>query len=100
MADNDFQDLKIVREAEAALDLLFDKFAAASLGDRFLLRPAIDQASRELLNARLTLLKNGVLTTSQDLTMLGEIKNEIDNAANAQAIVMAAIRLAGFLGAF
>ena len=100
MSDNDVLDLQTVRNAENALDALFERFFALPVGNRPGVRPAIDQASRVLLEARLALLRTGVLTTDNDLTTLTAIKQQIDNAGTAQDIILAAIRLAGFLGGF
>ena len=99
-ASNDGIDLQTVRDAENALDALFENFFRLSPGDRPGVRPAIDQASRSLLAARLVLLRSGVLTTAGDFTTLAKIKREIDAAGTAQDIILAAIRLAGFLGGF
>ena len=93
-------DLKVVKDAERALDSLFDKYVELDPADQWLLKPAISKASEELLTARLALFKEGVLTKPEDLQQLQTIKNEIDNAANTQAIIMCALKLAAFLGMF
>ena len=56
------RDLQVVKDAERALDLLFDKYVEAEPADQWLLKPAISKASEELLTARLALFREGVLT--------------------------------------
>lgn len=97
---SEVQDRKAIKDAEAILDELFDKYAEASPAGQWLLKPAIEKASEELLHARLALFKDGVLTTPKDVEELEEIKKAIDSAADTQAFIMVALRLAAFLGAF
>ncbi|PSW05652.1 hypothetical protein [Photobacterium lipolyticum] len=97
---SDIQDLKFIKDSEKALDALFDKYAEAEPSDKWVLKPAIKAASEELLTARLALFKDGVLTTRDDINKLKEIRQEIDNAADTQALIMSALKLAAFLGVF
>ncbi|MCP4992602.1 MAG: hypothetical protein GY934_02270 [Gammaproteobacteria bacterium] len=94
------QDRKIVKDAENSLDVLFERYGEATPADKWILKPALVKASEELLTARLALFKDGVLTTQDDINMLAEIEGEIENAADTQALIMSAIKLAAFLGAF
>lgn len=94
------QDRNYVRLAEAALDALFDQYASASPADKWNLKPAITKAAEELLNARLALFKEGVLTTADDIVRLKALKAEIDKAADTQATILSAIKLAAMLGVF
>ncbi len=97
---SDAQDRKVVKDAENALDVLFEKYEEASPADKWLLKPAIKKAAEELLAARLALFKEGHLTTQEDVEKLALIEQEINNAANAQALIMSALKLAAFFGAF
>lgn len=94
------QDRNFVRLAEAALSSLYDQYAGASPADKWNLKPAITKAAEELLNARLALFKEGVLTTPEDIERLKALKVEIDGAANTQATILSAIKLAAMLGVF
>ena len=98
MADD--QDRAYVKEAEAALSALYDKYAAAKPGDQWVLRPAIAKAADEMLAARMALFKEGTLIKPGDMDKLRQLKRDIDNAADAQQLVMFAIKLAATLGAF
>ncbi len=97
---SDAQDRKVVKDAENALDVLFEKYEEATPADKWLLKPAISKASEELLAVRLALFKEGQITTQEDVDNLAAIGAEIDNAANAQDLIMSALRLAAFLGVF
>ncbi|TJZ67449.1 hypothetical protein [Chitiniphilus eburneus] len=96
----DIQDREYVRLAEAALDALFDQYAAAGPADKWQLKPAITKATEELLSARLALFKEGVLTTPADLDAIRQLKQDIDRAADIQTSILAAVKLAAMLGAF
>ncbi len=96
----EINDLQTVKEAESALDLLFDQYVVATPGEQWIMEPAITQASEKLLTARLSLFKEGVLTTPEDLQTLDSIKKEIEDAADTQALIMGALKLAAFLGMF
>lgn len=97
---NESQDLLYVEEAESVLRLLFRCYQNSDEADQFLLKPIISKAADELLAARLRLFKRGVLTTSDDLAKLRSLRVSIDNAAEFQSIVIAALKLAAYLGAF
>ena len=94
------RDRNYVMLAEAALNALFDQYASANPADKWNLKPAITKAAEELLKARLALFKEGVLTTPDDIERLKALKSEIDNAADAQAAILSAIKLAAMLGVF
>ena len=98
MADD--QDRAYVRLAETALDDLFDKYASATPAEKWNLKPAITKAAESLLDARLALFKEGTLVSPEDLVKLRDLKMEIDAAANMQATILSAIKLAALLGAF
>ncbi|MCA3002969.1 MAG: hypothetical protein ACK5RJ_14220 [Burkholderiales bacterium] len=98
MADE--QDRNYVRIAEAALDTLFDKYASATPAEKWHLKPAITKAAEVLLDARLALFKEGTLISAADLQQLTDLKAEIDAAADTQATILLAIKLAALLGAF
>lgn len=98
MADDN--DRAYVRLAEAALDALFEQYAAASPAEKWHLKPAITKAAESLLDARLALFKEGTLTTQDDMASLEALKAEIDVTADAQATILSAIKLAAILGAF
>lgn len=99
-SDNESQDLLYVEEAESILGLLFRRYANSDEADQFLLEPIISKAADELLAARLRLFRRGALTTPDDLAELKLLKQSIDNAADFQSIVIAALKLAAYLGAF
>lgn len=98
MADD--QDRAYVRLAETELDALFDQYAKASPAEKWHLKPAITKAAESLLDARLALFREGTLVTQEDMARLKDLKAEIDAAADAQATILLAIKLAALLGAF
>lgn len=98
MLDN--PDYSFVTKAEQLLNSLFEKYYEADDADRWLLRPAISKAADDLLVARLSLFKEGVLTDEDDIVQLEQLQAGIDRAADIQSIAMAALRLAAILGKF
>jgi len=98
MADD--QDRAYVRLAETELDTLFDQYASATPAEKWHIKPAITKAAESLLVARLALFKEGTLITPEDMTSLVALKAEIESAADAQATILSAIKLAALLGVF
>lgn len=76
------------------------RFDPLSSAEKWDLKPAIQKASEEMLNARLALFKEGILTTPDDIEKLKKLKAEIDGAADTQAMILSAIKLAALLGVF
>ena len=93
----DEQDREFLQEAQAALDNLYDKFHQADSATRWELRPQIEQAVTKLSEVRMALLKEGTLTKPEDLDRLRTIKQEIESAADKQAMVVAAARMIAVL---
>ncbi|QDF29308.1 hypothetical protein [Halarcobacter anaerophilus] len=94
------QDLILVEKADKVLQQLYNRYEEADEADKWMMEPSILKAREALLNARLALFKQGVITTSEDLQKLDKIKEEIDNAANTQALIMTAAKFAVFLSTF
>ena len=80
--------------AIADLDLNAAKAAATEIKLR--LEEVFDNYSQ----ARLNLLKEGMIATDDDVAEMRRIKAEIDLAANKQQLIEGAIRFAGFLAKF
>lgn len=98
MADD--LDREYVRLAEAELNALFDQYSRASPADKWYIQPAITKAAESLLDARLALFREGTLITQEDMTSLLNLKSEIESAADAQATILSAIKLAALLSVF
>lgn len=94
------RDREYIRLAESELDILFDKYSNATPGEKWQLKPAIEKAADTLLTARLSLFKEGVLTTDEDMNNLIALKERIESSANVQSTILAAIQLAALLGVF
>lgn len=65
------------------------KYRAAPLKDRMLMRPSLDELLKDHAQYSSRLIKEGVITSEQELEEMKEIKNQIDSAASTQALIAA-----------
>ena len=94
--DNDNDAVMLQQMGDAITDLEV-KFRAASLEDRMAMRPAIEQLLNDYADYRLRLLKEGVITTRDDLVEMKQIQAQIDAAASKQDLIKAIARTAAFV---
>lgn len=101
MADNDEIILEDAKEAAFSLDKAYRRAVRnADLDSITTLKPHLEGAYDRYSQARLNLLKKGVLATDEDVTEMRRIRADIDQAASTQAIVEGAIRFVGFIAKF
>ncbi len=101
MADNDIIVLEHAREASFALDKAYRRAVDEADLDRIAeLKPSVDQAYDKLSQARLNLLKEGVLADEEDVAALQRIRAEIEEAANTQQMIQGAAKLVAKLAKF
>lgn len=92
--DNDSKTLQAISEAVTAIDL---KYRALPFPEQMKLKPERDEAFSKYAEARVTLLEEGITTTDDQVAEMRQIKEEIDKAADTQALIVAAGRLIGFI---
>ncbi len=92
--DNDAQMLEKMAHAIVALQL---KYRASNLADRLLLRPTLEQLLTDYAAYQVRLLKEGVITTDEDLTEMAAIRTLIDKAAEKQKLIAALARTVAFV---
>ena len=97
MADNDSKVLKAAANAVTEIDM---RYRAASIDDKEDLKPKRDAAYDAYSLARLKLLEDGILATDADVALLDEIRLEIEEAAQTQALLIGAGRLIVALAKF
>lgn len=101
MADNDEIVLEDAKEAVFALDKGYRRAVAnRDLDTMAELKPQVDQAFDRYSQARLNLLKEGVLASDEDIAEMRRIRAEIDQAATTQVLVEGAIRFIAFIAKF
>ena len=101
MIDNDEILLEDAKEAAFALDKAYRR--AMFDGDLDLvmkLKPKVDEAYDRYGQARLNLLKEGVMATDEDVAEMRRICAEIDQAATTQTLIMGAVRFVTFIAKF
>lgn len=98
MADNDQIVLEDAKEAAFTLDKAYRRSVhKGDLNGAMELKPEVDNAYDQYSQARLNLLKEGVLATDEDILEMRRIRGEIDQAATTQELIKGAIRFAKFL---
>jgi hypothetical protein len=94
--DND-NDALMLEQSDGALTVLMVKFRMASIDDRATMRPSLMKLIDDSADFRLRLVKEGVITTEDDLKEMGKIRDEIDAAGSKQALLLAIARTAAFI---
>jgi len=101
VADNDEIVLEDASEAAFILDKAYRRAVLkADLDALTELKPKVDAAYDRVSQARLNLLKDGVLATDDDVGEMRRIRAEIDQAATTQTLIEGAIKLAIFIAKF
>ena len=92
--DNDAKMLEGMADAITSLQV---KYRAASLSDRMLMRPTLEQLLSDYVQYQIRLLKEGVITTDADLADMKDIQREIDEAASSQKLLTALASAVAFV---
>jgi hypothetical protein len=101
MADHDIIVLEDAKEAAFSLDKAYRRAVLEKDLDKITkLKPRVDEAYDRYSQARLNLLKKGVLANDADVAEMRRIREETDQAATTQALLEGAIRFAAFIGKF
>jgi hypothetical protein len=95
--DGQEKDKQLVRQLEATVSALQAKYYAASQDDQWDLIGPLNDATAKLIKAREALLRSGMQSTEEMFTRLAAIKQQMDDAADTQQLIVAAGRLVGFL---
>lgn len=90
-------DEEVLQTAQSALSELQLRYDTGTSAEKFLLRPQLETAYAKFAAARIKLLESSIITKPEDVTRMGEIKKEIEDAADTQALIFAAARLVAFL---
>jgi hypothetical protein len=96
MTDND--SIMLERMGEA-LTILMLKFRRSSIDDRAVLRPSLFELMNDSADYQKKLLKEGVITTEEDIEDMKVIRLEMDHAAGRQALLLAIARASTFIAA-
>ncbi|MEJ2049113.1 MAG: hypothetical protein P8Y60_04585 [Calditrichota bacterium] len=92
--DNDTQMLKEMGDAMVALQV---KYRNSPLVERMALKPALEELLSDYANYQLRLLKEGVITNQEDLDEMANLKQEIDQAAEKEALLKAIGKTIAFI---
>ena len=90
-------DTKMIQEMGEALIDLQVKYRSSSLTDRMAMKPALEEVLADYTNLQMRLIKEGVITTDEDLEEMAEIKQEIEEAAKKEALLKAMARTIAFI---
>ncbi len=73
------------------------KFRDCTLQERVDLRPLLEEMLGDFTQYRLKLLKEGIITTEEQIAEMEAIKKEIDSAADKQALMAAIAKTIAFV---
>jgi hypothetical protein len=91
------KDAKMLQEVGDAVVDLAVKYRSSGLRDRMALKPALEELLEDYTEYQLRLLKEGVITTNEDLKEMAEIKKEIDRAAKLETFLAVIARTIAFI---
>lgn len=90
-------DAKMLEEMGQAVIAMQLKYRAAPLRDRMALKPALEELLDDYAKYQVRLLKEGTITGAEDLAEIARIREEIDKAARAEALLKAVARTIAFV---
>lgn len=93
-ADNDARMLEIMGHAITDLQV---KFRNCTLQERVEMRPLLEDMLEDYARYSLRLLKEGIITTDEQIAEMEAIKKEIDRAASKQAVLAAIAKTIAFV---
>lgn len=92
--DNDAKMLELMGNALTDLQV---KYRESPLKDRMIMKPTLEELLKDFASYQIALLKEGVITTDEDLDEMRNIKKEIDKAAKAQQLAQAIAKTIAFV---
>jgi hypothetical protein len=92
--DNDAKMLQAMGNALVNLQI---KYRKSPLTERMAMKPSLDQLVEDYADYQLRLLKEGVVSTDEDLAEMAKIKAAIDKAATSQKLLAALARTIAFV---
>ena len=90
-------DTKMIREIGEAVIALQVKYRSSGLRDRMAMKPALEELLYDYADLQMRLIKEGVITTDEDLEEMEDIKNEIERAAKQEALLKVMARTIAFI---
>ena len=91
------KDAQMLDGMGSALVELQVKYRNASLPERMRLRASLEEILEDYAKYQIRLLKEGVITTDEDLAEMQEIQTEIDKAADEQKLLAAIAKTIAFV---
>jgi len=83
------RDTQMLQEMGNAVITLQMKFRNSPLADRMAIKPALEELLSDYADYQIRLLKEGIITSEQDLTEMADIRQEIEQAAEKEALLKA-----------
>ncbi len=93
-------DAEVLKAANAAVMEIDLRYRASTFDEQIDLKEARDAAFDAYAKARINLLQAGIISTPADLEQMKALADEIHKAAQKQALINTAFRIAGFLAHF
>lgn len=90
-------DLEVLEKATKAVFLIDKKYKKASFDEKLEIKDARDKAFNAYMLARIQLVRDGIICTPDDVDQMKNIRQEVEQAANTQSLIIAIFRLARFL---
>lgn len=90
-------DAKMLEQMGQAVVGMQVKYRAAPLRERMALKPALEELLEDYARFQMRLLKEGTITSAEDLVEIASIRADIDKAAKTEALLKAVARTIAFV---
>jgi hypothetical protein len=87
----------MLKEMGNAIVDLQVKYRSSKLSDRMVLKPALEELLVDYADYQLRLIKEGEITSEEDIKDMAKIKKEIDKAAKKESILKAISKTIAFI---
>ena len=94
------RDELVIDEVETAFRRAYRRYRKAPAPEKLEIKPELKKAADAWVDAQLHLDEQGDLATPEDLERIREIRRDIDDAAETQALIVGLGRLVGFVAKF
>lgn len=91
------KDAQMISEMSNTLIDLQVKYRESNIVDRMAMRPSLEELLNDFSKYQIRLLKEGIITSDQDMEEMAQIKSEVDAAANKQQLLAAIGKTIGFI---
>lgn len=97
MNNNLDKDIQVLKEIKDTIFMIDKQYRTATFEEKLDLKEARNEAFNAYILARVKLIDEGVICTAEDVNEMRRIREEVEQAANTQSLIVGSFRLVRFL---